>query len=303
MPPYNECNSIADVTDFSMELDLTDLTDELYQKAKEELGETPEIRADSLVKLRDMIRDKADIACQLDDDFLLRFLRARRFHTERSYKLLENYVNFKASRPDIHENVWPQRLKFLGDEDVISVPPYKDQHGRRMIIYKVGNWSTSKYKIVELFKASVVVMELGIMEKATTVLGGVCIFDLGGVGLSHVWNITPAVAETIIDMLVKCFPMRIHAIHIVFQPMVCQMMFAIFKPMLDKRMQDRIFFHGSDMASLHEHISPKRLPKKYGGIHENFNYRLWIDNLERNPKVMKALQQLGYQLEEGTRLD
>jgi hypothetical protein len=65
-----------------------------------------------------------------------------------------------------------------------------------------GNWNTSKYKVTELFKASVVVMELGMLERATSIMGGVCIFDLGGVGLSHVWNITPAVAETVVDLLV-----------------------------------------------------------------------------------------------------
>ncbi|CAB3363256.1 Hypothetical predicted protein [Cloeon dipterum] len=286
-----------------MELDLGELSVELYERAGKELGETAEKRADSLVKIRSMILERADLDCRMDDDFLIRFLRARRFNLDRAYELLRNYANFKCSRPDIHENVWPQRLKFLGDDDVISVPPYKDQHGRRMIIYKIGNWNTSKYKVIEIFKASVVVMELGLLEKATSVLGGVCIFDLGGVGLSHVWNITPAVAETVVDLLVRCFPMRIHAIHIVFQPMVCQMMFALFKPMLDKRMQDRIFFHGSDLNSLHEHISPKRLPKKYGGVHEESSYRMWIDNLEKNPSVMKALHTLGYHLEEGTLLN
>jgi hypothetical protein len=56
--------------------------------------------------------------------------------------------------------------------------------------------------VTELFKASVVVMELGMLERATSIMGGVCIFDLGGVGLSHVWNVTPSVAETVVDLLV-----------------------------------------------------------------------------------------------------
>lgn len=40
------------------------------------------------------------------------------------------------------------------------------------------------------------------LERATSIMGGVCIFDLGGVGLSHVWNVTPSVAETVVDLLV-----------------------------------------------------------------------------------------------------
>lgn len=29
-------------------------------------------------------------------------------------------------------------MTFIGDADVISVLPYKDQHGRRVMIFKLG---------------------------------------------------------------------------------------------------------------------------------------------------------------------
>jgi hypothetical protein len=51
----------------------------------------------------------------------------------------------------------------------------------------------------------------------------------------------------------------------------------------------QIFFHGSDMSSLHRHITPKRLPKLYGGAHDEFSYRLWIDNIERNPEILEGI--------------
>jgi hypothetical protein len=57
MPP-NGCESsfVDDITEFSMELDLGELPQEMYQRAKEELGETPEKRSECLVKIRDMIQ-------------------------------------------------------------------------------------------------------------------------------------------------------------------------------------------------------------------------------------------------------
>jgi len=56
MPP-NGCESfVEEITDYSMELDLGDLPQEMYDRAKEELGETAEKRSETLVKIRDMIR-------------------------------------------------------------------------------------------------------------------------------------------------------------------------------------------------------------------------------------------------------
>lgn len=68
--------------------------------------------------------------------------------------------------------------------------------------FVTGNWSPSKCKITELFKASVVVQELALLEQASTVLGGVVIFDLAGLSLTHVWHMTPAIAETMMELLV-----------------------------------------------------------------------------------------------------
>lgn len=126
MPP-NGCESsfVEDITEFSMELDLGELPQEMLERAKDELGETPEKRNDSLVKMRDMIQglqshhhiiclyiserawptlysgellsDKADLACRMDDDFLLRFLRARRFCVERAYTLVSCTPHIKNS--------------------------------------------------------------------------------------------------------------------------------------------------------------------------------------------------------------
>jgi hypothetical protein len=47
-----------------------------------------------------------------------------------------------------------------------------------MLIYRFGNWKPSKTAIDEIFKTSLIVLEIGIMEPRAQVLGGVGIFDL-----------------------------------------------------------------------------------------------------------------------------
>lgn len=94
-----------------------------------------------------------------DDAFLLRFLRARNFVVERAHRLVSspfqkltnqsikshplqfvNYHEFKENNPEFFEGVELMHLKKLGDNQLITVPPYRDQFGRRMLLYRMGNF-------------------------------------------------------------------------------------------------------------------------------------------------------------------
>lgn len=57
-------------------------------------------------------------------------------------------------------------------------------------------------------------------------------------------------------------PVRTAALHIVNQNWAFNAAYNIFKPFLNAAMKERLFIHGSDMTSLHKHISPDRLPKR-----------------------------------------
>jgi cell division FtsZ-interacting protein ZapD len=68
-----------------------------------------------------------------------------------------------------------------------------------------GNWNPDSYSIDELFKATVAILELAVLEQRAQILGGICIFDLGGISLQHAWNITPSVARRTVELMVVSF--------------------------------------------------------------------------------------------------
>lgn len=104
-----------------------------------------------------------------------------------------NYYNFKEEHPEIHQDVNPLEMKHIGEDDVMTVPSYRTNCGRRMMIYRLGNWDPRKYPVEEIFKATVIILELGVLEPRAQILGGVAIFDLQGITMSHAWTITPQV--------------------------------------------------------------------------------------------------------------
>lgn len=112
------------------------------------------------------------------------------------------YYDFRENNRTLHVGVYPMTLKRLGDEDIVSVAPYRDQLGRRMMIYKIGKWRPSKIPLNDIFKATLVLFEMGSLEPQAQVLGGIGIFDLEGMALNHAWCITPSVAKKIISLMV-----------------------------------------------------------------------------------------------------
>lgn len=84
-----------------------------------------------------------------------------------------NYCEFRESNPELHIDVHPFLLTKLCEDDIVSVTPYRDQTGRRVMIYKYGNWRPSKVPVDDIFRVSLLLLEMGSMEPISQVLGGV----------------------------------------------------------------------------------------------------------------------------------
>lgn len=63
-------------------------------------------------------------------------------------------------------------------------------------------------------------------------------------------------------------------------------------------MRSKIFFHGYDVKSLHQHIDPEHLPERYGGVWPDYSYTIWLDSLKNNYAVAKEMITCGYKFQE-----
>ncbi|XP_051858493.1 alpha-tocopherol transfer protein isoform X1 [Drosophila albomicans] len=264
----------------------------------EKQGECPKTKKETIAEFRNYILDQKQ--CQPhrnDDKYLEKFLRARYWKIDNSYKLLCSYYKFREENKKFYEKVRPFDLRHLGDEDILTVTPYRDQHGHRILIYRFGLWRPNRVTVDDIFRATIVLQELGSLEPISQIMGGVGIFDLKDLGLEHLLHLSPSVAQKMIALLVTSMPIRTSALHIVNQNWLFNAAFKIFKPFLNAGMRERLFVHGSDMSSLHKHINPENLPKRYGGMHEDYSYTLWLDMLQHDcagNSVQKDMEQLGF---------
>lgn len=66
-------------------------------------------------------------------------------------KQICNYYDFKEDNPEFFEGVNLSKLFKMGEHDILSVPPYRDQLGRRLLLYRIGIMHFSPCKSCKIY--------------------------------------------------------------------------------------------------------------------------------------------------------
>ncbi|XP_014253442.1 clavesin-1-like [Cimex lectularius] len=237
------------------------------EKSRIELRETPEIREKAMEEFRKKITEMDNIVFPIDDETsVLSFLRACKFYPDSAFDKLIKFFNFRAKNPKYCENLSAVKDVNVFKHSIFTIMPYRDQHGRRILLVEIGKkWNTKEVSLVEIIRGVMLVVSAALIEPKTQIAGANVIIDLEGLSLSHVWQFSPGFAKMLLEWVQEALPCRIKSVHIVNQPYIFNMLFSIFKPFINEKLRNRIYFHGDNKTSLIEHIDAKFVPTQYGG--------------------------------------
>ncbi|KAG7207506.1 hypothetical protein KM043_009138 [Ampulex compressa] len=284
--------------DYTLEFELGEPSVELQEVARKELRETAEMQKEAIARLRELLKAETDLKCPLDNDpWLIRFLRPCKYYPESALKLVKNYYNFKVKHMNVYDDLKPSKERNIFEQNILTVLPNRDQHGRRILIIELGKkWKHNKCNLDEVFKGCVLYLEAAMLEPSSQIAGAIVIFDMDGLTLQQTWQFNPPFAKRIVDWLQDAMPLRVKNIHIVNQPYIFNMVFALFKPFLREKLKNRIIFHGTDRKSLQQYISPKCLPDCYGGTLQipRVTGPQWFELLALCDAEYEAINSYGY---------
>ncbi|XP_054742784.1 alpha-tocopherol transfer protein-like isoform X1 [Anastrepha obliqua] len=253
--------------DFTLQFELGEPTERAKEVAIKELRESPEVKAEAVKELKRLMEAETDLLYPKDnDEWFVRFLRPCKFYPESARDLIKRYYSFKQKHANVYDGLVPSKEANIFQNNILTVFPNRDQCGRRILLLELGKrWKHKQVTLDEVFKGAVLFLEAAMLEPETQICGAIVIFDMDGLSLQQTWQFTPPFAKRIVDWLQDSVPLRVKAIHIVNQPKIFNVVFALFKPFLREKLRSRIYFHSTDRESLHKHISPKCLPATYGG--------------------------------------
>ncbi|XP_028288186.1 clavesin-1-like [Parambassis ranga] len=258
------------------------LSPETTEKARLELNENPDTLHQDIQQVRDMIVTRPDIGfLRTDDDFILRFLRARKFDQVETFRLLAQYFQFRQQNLDMFQSFKVddpgiKRALMDGFPGVLETP---DQHGRKILILFASNWDQSRNSFTDILRAILLSLEVLIENPELQINGFILIIDWSNFSFKQASKLTPNILKLAIEGLQDSFPARFGGIHFVNQPWYIHAMYTIIKPFLKDKTRKRIFLHGNNLNSLHQLIQPECLPSEFGGTLPPYDMGIWARTL------------------------
>ncbi|XP_070490741.1 retinaldehyde-binding protein 1-like [Chironomus tepperi] len=243
---------------------------ELAQKiAKSELREDKEIREQSLMQLREWLSKNYDVEdVRMDDGFLLRFLRNKKFSIPMAQQQLLKYLNMRKVMTHLSYNLdfLDPCLRNLFDNGYIVVSPIRDKFGRRTILYSANGLNGIDFKYEDQVRAHFIVLEALIDSHEEQILGVVHIGDFSGATKEHItiWR-NPADLMRLLKWGEQSLPLRHKEIHLHNVSSILKFVVDAGKSVLSTKIRNRFNVHLTTDDMKQSIASVDVLPKEMGG--------------------------------------
>ncbi|XP_055946157.1 alpha-tocopherol transfer protein-like [Argiope bruennichi] len=254
------------------------LTPELQKRAETTLGETSHAKAKALVDFRRLINEQPDIYSRLDEVFLLRFLRTKKYDVQKAFKIYCNYYHFQSKQRGKFTGFKPSDMKKVIEMNNILYMPYRVPPGSHVAIFRMGAFDVTKATAQDMIATVFMIGEMILDTEATQVCGGIIIIDAEGLTLQHYRQFVNLQFLTLtLNLVQDCLPERLRAIHFVHEPFPYHAIYKLMQPLLKKKIKERLHFHGNNMSSLHKYVPKDFLPEELGGNMGPFNNKEFAD--------------------------
>ncbi|KAK8734202.1 hypothetical protein OTU49_006058 [Cherax quadricarinatus] len=261
------------------------LSEELLQRAKEEINEVPERRADDIEHIRDWLKHQPHITARLDDWTILRFLRGCKFSLQRTKEKLDMFYTCKTLCPEWYKNRDPQdkKIRAILELGLVLPLPRVNEHQRTIVLCRPGHRDPASTSINDMARTVFTIFDVLLDEDETAWVTGLeVLLDTAELNFQHAAQMTPSVVKKATTIMQEGYPMRPKGLHYINTPAAFDTVFNIFKSFMKEKMRKRVHIHGTDMESLYRHVPKSVLPVEYGGTNGTIEEitKYWIERLD-----------------------
>lgn len=241
--------------------------------------------ANCVQQLRDLVANSNQYGhlC-LSDEFLIKFLRAKQFNVESSFKRLCNYLQLRNEHPELFK--LPSAVIDVIKAGVFEILEHLPS-GEALITVKAKNVDP-KIDLNHLFAAQIAFTELVLLNPKFQIKGIVWAVDSRGFGWRHAKRLmNPWFIKTGLDIVDRCLPLKANKAYFCYTGAFTPMVWNFAKPFLPKELRDKLFLMGHDLSQLHQDISRDDLPENFGGNLE-LPANLYSNQVTKNLKELDA---------------
>lgn len=270
-------------------------------KAQMELGETPEGRIEAVKELRDLIENMNDpkFVARTDDEFLIRFIRVRKYNVRRAFKSYKRYFQIRMYDPKKYMQVGAylgDYLEELGHQIGTIIRKKNPSDGTIILIWRLGTWNphVSNRDFGDLVTPTIIALDHMFRDDATQVQGMRVIVDFKGLELEFIKYVPLSFMRVLFMALHDGYPARFKGFHIVHNNAFFTHFYSMLVMSVSKKLRQRLRVHGSDMSDLHKYIDRTILPEEYGGCDGVFDNKWIVDEILLRDDEVEELSHFGY---------
>lgn len=127
------------------------------------------------------------------------------------------------------------------ENNIVNILTSRDQKGRRVLIVNCGSeWDPKKVSSDQLFRLFYLVQIIAQLEQETQIMGVVVIMDFSGLSMKQIKGLTPQFSLRLLSFIQDAMPLRLKEVHIINQPFIFKMVWAIFKPFIRDKLKKRV---------------------------------------------------------------
>lgn len=267
--------------------------DEFRLLARGIFGETEENMEGFVGELREAIREEGLLIPE-NPHLYRQLLRAGNLEVGGAVAVLRKFLRMiGGSHPHYFEHVLPfARSDPAWEQRLLSTPPLRDQHGRRLVFMRTGAWNPDKAGFRQLVSLTYKVLSIIALEPKTQIAGVTVVVDCAGFGYHQFKNLSVDDLRIVSMFAQQGFPLWFRKVHICRAPRFFQMFFAILKPFLNEEFKNNIKFHDS-LNELHKEVPREILPEEYGGDTGKMDHTHVKEAIELFEDYFKEVKQLG----------
>lgn len=198
------------------------------------------------------------------DEYLLRFLRARKFNLDEALDQLIKYSDFERSWPEVFDKVQnPDSVKYVMKEGEFIALNKKALDGSAVCISQLG---VAENVSIDTHLACVIItLNHLLKEEQNQVYGFTLIIDRSYTTFELIQTIRPFNFKRFYNCIFKFIPIRIKSVNIVCESRFFDALISLAMLFSDPKRKKLISVYGKNFDSLYRVVDPSILPPKYGG--------------------------------------
>lgn len=201
-----------------------------------------------------------------DDEFLVAFLRTKKYSIDQATKSYENFAIFCYQNPEIfnYSKEKYARLCEIFRSGFVYLLPERDAQGRRILHINYCKLDPAKFNGDDIISVVCLLPLLIVAEEETQIAGVIVIFNYDNITSKHIGRVTPKQIMSLSKFASNASPGRYGHIYFVNLPGYAQFLIPLIKMGMNEKIKSRVTL-ARDYEEIKHSFDSKLLPKEYGG--------------------------------------